>query len=129
MMKMMSKALAVAVVGGIAALNPVSPAAAHHSFAMFDQKTELQKSNVTVKEFRWTNPHSFVVIETKDAKGTTQYTLECSSPNMMSHAGWKASTIKTGDKVDVLFYPLRDGRPGGMLKSITLADGKTLKGW
>ena len=103
----------------------VSPAVAHHSFAMFDQTKTQQASGATVRQFHWTNPHSFVVV---DIKGTS-YTLECNSTNMMSRAGWKVNSIKPGDKVDVVFYPLRTGKPGGMLKTVALPSGTTLKAW
>jgi hypothetical protein len=105
------------------------PAAAHHSFAMFDQTKTLHADGAIVSQFRWTNPHSFVVVDVEDANGTTSYTLECNSINLMSRAGWKVNTLKPGDKVNVVYYPLRDGKPGGMLKTITLPDGRTLKAW
>lgn len=106
-----------------------TPAIAHHSFAMFDQTKISQKSNATVAEFRFTNPHSFVVLNVNEGGKTTRYVFECSSVNMMSRAGWKFNTLKAGDKVDVAFYPLRNGQPGGMLKTIKVADGRTLSGW
>lgn len=108
----------------LAAVGVVSPAVAHHSFAMFDQ-TKIQQASGSVSMFRWTNPHSFVVVEVKG----TKYVLECNSTNMMSRAGWKVNTIKAGDKVAISFYPLRNGQPGGMLKTVTLPNGKTLSAW
>ena len=56
--------------GLIGLIGLVSPAAAHHSFAMFDQ-TKLLNTKGTVSQFRWTNPHSFLVL---DVNGT-KYTL------------------------------------------------------
>ena len=106
-----------------------TPALAHHSFAMFDQTKISQKSRATVAEFRFTNPHSFVVVNVVQGGKSVRYVLECSSVNMMSRAGWKHNTLKAGDKVDVEFYPLRNGKPGGMLKTIKVADGRTLSGW
>lgn len=105
------------------------PALAHHSFAMFDQTRIAQKAKVTVAEFRFTNPHSFVVVNVQEGGQVTRYVFECSSVNMMSRAGWKFNTLKAGDKVDVAFYPLRNGKPGGMLKTIKVADGRTLSAW
>ncbi|BCI71797.1 hypothetical protein SUS17_2414 [Sphingomonas sp. S17] len=110
--------------GLIGLIGLVSPAAAHHSFAMFDQ-TKLLNTKGTVSQFRWTNPHSFLVL---DVNGT-KYTLECNSTNMMSRAGWKLSTVKAGDKVGITYYPLRTGQPGGMLKTVTLPGGQTLSAW
>lgn len=111
-------------------LTVVLPAAAHHSFAMFDKNKTLHFDGATVNKFHWMNPHSSVVIDVKDASGTvTTYTLECNSVNLMTRAGWKVNTLQAGDKVDVDYYPLRDGQPGGMLKTIKLPDGRTLKAW
>lgn len=107
-----------------------TPADAHHSFAMFDQTKLVAKTKTTVTEFRFTNPHSFIIVKGRDAKGAmVQYVLECNSVNMMSRVGWKASTLKAGDVVDISYYPLRNGKPGGMLKTIKVPDGRTLNAW
>lgn len=121
---------AIAFIGAcVLAAAVVSPALAHHSFAMFDQTQVSQKARVTVTQFRFTNPHSFVVVDVKEGNAVTRYALECSSVNMMSRVGWKFNTLKAGDTVDIAFYPLRNGKPGGMLKTIKLADGRSLSGW
>lgn len=112
----------VALAVGVASIG--TPAVAHHSFAMFDQ-TKIVQATGSVSQFRWTNPHSFVVVEVKG----TKYILECNSTNMMSRAGWKVNTIKAGDKVAIAYYPLRTGDAGGMLKTVTLPNGQTLKAW
>lgn len=116
-----------ALVGTVGAIP--APALAHHSFAMFDQTQILQKAKVTVAEFRFTNPHSFVVVNVDEGGQVTRYVFECSSVNMMSRAGWKFNTLRAGDNVDVTFYPLRNGKPGGMLKTIRVADGRSLNAW
>jgi len=103
----------------------VPPAAAHHSFAMFDQTKQVALKSVTVTRFEWTNPHSFVIVKDNG----TIYTLECSSPNLMTHQGWKYNSLKTGDQVNIVFYPLRNGKPGGMLKTVVLPNGTTLSAW
>lgn len=120
---------AALVAAAALAVCAVSPALAHHSFAMFDQAKISTKVRATVSEFRFTNPHSFVVVNVKEGNGVTRYALECSSVNMMSRAGWKHNTLKAGDTVDITFYPLRNGKPGGMLKTIKVADGRMLSGW
>jgi hypothetical protein len=101
------------------------PAMAHHSFAMFDQTKESQLKGVSVAQFQWSNPHVFVVVKS----GDTMYTLECNSPSNMTKAGWKFNTLKPGDKIDISFYPLRNGKAGGALKVATLAGGKKLDAW
>ncbi len=46
----------------LAALAIAVPALAHHSFAMFDMKTNVTKTG-TVTDFKWTNPHAWMHVE------------------------------------------------------------------
>lgn len=100
------------------------PASAHHSFAMFDQTKVTMLKNVTVVEFRWGNPHAFLVVSANGQR----YARECSSPSALTSSGWKFNTVKSGDKIDVVIYPLRNGKAGGALKSATLPNGQSLVG-
>src|SRR5438552_2108857 len=57
-----------------------SAAMAHHSAAMFDQENPIELVG-TVKEFKFTNPHTFVLLEVKDSDGSvTVWTLEGGTP-------------------------------------------------
>ena len=115
-----------ACLGLAAALIAGAPALAHHSFAMFDRQKEVTLKG-TVKEFQWTNPHSFIEIEVPDEKGvTTAYSVEMNSPNNLTRQGWKSTSLKAGDKVVLLMNPLRDGSKGGLFVSVMLPDGKVL---
>ena len=106
-----------------------TPALAHHSFAMFDKNRKMTLSG-TVSRFQWSNPHASVIVGVPDDKGgTLTYTLECSSPNLLGHQGWKFNTLKPGDPVSVEFYPLRDGDPGGALVSVKLPSGKVMRAY
>lgn len=102
-----------------------APAFAHHSFAMFDRQKEVTL-NGTVKEFQWTNPHSFIEIDVTEAGATTAYSIEMNSPNNLTRQGWKSTSLKPGDKVVLLMNPLRDGAKGGLFVSVMLPDGKVL---
>lgn len=103
-------------------------ASAHHSFAMFDQKKHLVISGV-ISNFSWRNPHVFISLDVTDDKGkVTRYKLECGSTSMMRRAGWKHNTVAAGDTVKVDFYPLRNGKPGGMISKIIKSDGTELTG-
>jgi hypothetical protein len=104
--------------GAVAAL----PVAAHHSFAMFDN-TRSVTLHGTVSEFKWQNPHAYLEI---DAENGRHYTLEMTSPNMMSRGGWTSRTIRTGDVVTAIMAPLRDGRQGGLCLEVTLPDGRVM---
>jgi hypothetical protein len=99
---------------------------AHHSFAMFDSSKETAVQG-TVKEFQWTNPHSFIELTTlNEAGGTDLWSIELNSPNNLKRQGWKSTSIIPGDKVTVKFNPLRDGRRGGLFINVTLPDGTVL---
>ena len=97
---------------------------AHHSAAGIDRTKTLVVAG-TVKEFRWTNPHSWIDLDVPDDKGVTQtWSVEMTSPAFLVRAGWKSSTIKTGDKVSITLRPFRNGDPGGLFVSVTLPDGR-----
>ncbi len=112
--------LAAILLGGLGVAN------AHHSFAMFDHVNRVTLTG-TVSEFQWTNPHVFIEIDVPDGKGAIRhYSIECASPNVLMRIGWKYSDVKQGDKVTLLVNPLKNGDPGGMLETATLADGRTM---
>ncbi|HEX3838838.1 MAG TPA: DUF6152 family protein [Steroidobacteraceae bacterium] len=103
-----------------------SVAAAHHSFAMFDQSKNLPLKG-TVHDFQWTNPHAFIDIDVPNATGSLDlWKVELNSPNNLKRQGWKSKQMKPGDKVVVVINPLRDGSKGGLFVAVTLPDGKIL---
>lgn len=110
------------------ALTLACPVRAHHSFAMFDKNRVVTVKGV-VSKVEWANPHVFIFVEASDGKGgKVKHAVECNSPNVLMRTGWKPGTVKAGDPISIDIYPLRDGRPGGLLDQVTLADGKKLKG-
>jgi hypothetical protein len=99
---------------------------AHHSFAVFDH-TQTVTINGTVTKYQWTNPHGFLEVDYPAADGTTKhYTIELTSINMLSRAGWTSRSITAGEKVKAIVAPLLSGEPGGLLLDVTLSNGKTL---
>jgi len=100
------------------------PAAAHHSFAIFDQ-TKVNYVAGTVKEFEWVNPHAWLHIQFTDPAGkTATWSFEAGSPLQLASLGWKADGFHVGDKVEVGFRPMKDGSRGGQLMSVKTGDGK-----
>jgi hypothetical protein len=107
-----------------AALALAGPALAHHSFAMFDHDHQVKLTG-TVAYFQWTNPHVYIELDAIQPGGKIKhYTIECANPGLLDRAGWKWNMIKKGDRVTTIIAPLRTGEPGGLLKQITLADGR-----
>ena len=105
-------AAAVVLSGSLLGAAPVT---AHHSFAMFDNTKDMTLVG-TVKEFQWTNPHSWIQLMVKDASGKdVEWSIEGGSPNGLTRAGWKRTSIKPGDKAVVIIHPLKDGSEGGSL--------------
>lgn len=103
-------------------------AAAHHSTAMYNYG--IKKEIVgTIRQFQWTNPHSFIQILVPNGRGgTEEWSIECGAIATMSMTGWTRDSIKRGDKVSISIAPLRDGSNGGTLRHLTLANGKVLHG-
>jgi hypothetical protein len=100
---------------------------AHHSFAVFDH-TQTRTIRGTVTKFQWTNPHGFIELDYVAADGAVkQYTIELTSINMLTRAGWNSRSVKAGEKVKAIVAPLLSGEPGGLLLEVTLPDGKTLE--
>lgn len=103
-----------------------SGAYAHHSYAMFDADKTLTIAGA-VKEFKWSNPHAWLEVNVpNDAGGVDVWGVEMNSPNNLVRQGWRASSLKPGDKVKVTMHPMRDGTKGGSFMSVELADGKVL---
>ena len=96
----------------------VTPAFAHHSYAMFD-RTKRVTVEGTVRDWQWTNPHIWLELTVLDGGATQYYSLEGSGPTSEARRGWNRNTVKVGDKVTVVLFPLRDGRRGGSLVSIS----------
>jgi hypothetical protein len=112
---------------GAASLAIAGAALAHHSFAMFDHEHQVKLTG-TVKHFQWTNPHVYIEMDgrnvTAENADVKHYTIECASPGILNRVGWKFNMVKEGDVVTVIIAPLRSGESGGLLKQITLSDGR-----
>jgi hypothetical protein len=66
-------------------------AAAHHSGAMFDDKKEVTLTGV-VKEFQYTNPHSWLLVDVPGADGkVTTWGFEAEGPTTLLRAGIRKS--------------------------------------
>ena len=103
-------------------------AMAHHSFSMFEygSSTELEG---TVQEFRYLNPHSFIILKVKGKEGRIEtWTLEGQPTVMLEREGWNAKTLKPGDQIKLTIAPLRSGATGGSWtpQELTFRNGKTV---
>ena len=106
------------LIGLVLAVAAVSPAVAHHSFAMYDGRKTLTLDG-TVKDFQWTNPHTWVQLLVKDPTTgrEVEWSIEGGATVNLTKDGWKHSSMKPGDKARIVIHPLRNGSNGGSLVS------------
>jgi len=110
----------------LALLFTAAPAMAHHSFDMFDMTKRVTITG-TIKDFQWTNPHTWTWIDVPNDKGGVDtWGIEGMSPNFLGRRGWTKHTLKPGDKVSITIYPLKGGKLGGTFLHVMLPDGKEM---
>ena len=112
--------IAAALVAAIAV-----PALAHHSGAMFDDKKEVTLTGV-VKEFQYTNPHSWLLIDVKGQDGkVTTWGFEAEGPSTLLRAGIRRSDFAPGTPITITGHPMKDGRPAAAwVKATRMTDKK-----
>jgi len=98
-----------------AAVLAATPAAAHHSAAMFDKGKTVTLVG-KVRQFQWTNPHSWIQIVV-DGEGGAEWSIELGAPVELFRLGWRPATLKPGDKITVTANPMRDGSHGALFVS------------
>jgi hypothetical protein len=124
-MKMLQK-LAPKLLMAAVVLTPLAiPAAAHHSYAMFDMDRTVAL-DATVVQFRWQNPHAFIRVTVPSGATVEEWSIEMTSPNNLVQEGWTRTSIRQGDRVRLYVHPLRSGARGAAYSGIRKADGTTL---
>lgn len=128
-MKQSMTTFALATAAGVLALLTFNaPAQAHHSGAMFDL-AHCKTLTGTVRKLEWQYPHNWIWIDVSDDQGgVSPWGFEFMSPTQAKGIDplWSKDVVKKGDKVTVKFGPLKDGRHGGALASMTMPDGHVL---
>jgi hypothetical protein len=112
--------ITVAALLGVAA----SVAAAHHSFAMFDQSKQVTVIG-KVTEVQWTNPHVWVFLDGAPAGGKKDHWgVEFTSKVHLTRRGFTPDMVKVGDSVEFTVNPYRDGKSGGRFVAVKRASGE-----
>ena len=111
--------LAAGLMGGL------GTAAAHHSASMFDPTKLIELSGV-VKEFQYTNPHSWLLVDVTNEDGSvTTWGFEAEGPSTLMRAGIRLSTLPPGTAITIRGNPMKDGRPAAAWVDATVA-GETI---
>ena len=102
----------------------IAPAVeAHHSGTMFDGEKEVTVEGV-VKEFQFTNPHSWLLVDVTDGDGTvTTWGFEAEGPTTLMRRKIRLSDFSPGTKVTISGHPMKDGRPAAAWTKAVRADG------
>ena len=105
-----------------------SLAAAHHSQAIYDNDQIVTIEGV-VTDYRWTNPHTYLYVETQSDSGdTVVQAIEGQVTAIMRRLGWDSDTFAPGDHVIVQAHPSRDPKRMMALLYSAEKDGVTYSG-
>ena len=115
------------VVAAMWAIPFAVPIVTHHSHGNYtDTFTDIEG---TVKEIHLINPHSWIYLEVKDAKGQPRtWALESTNRIALERMGITPDYIKPGDTIKARCHPLRDGSRGCLLGFVKAKDG-SVKDW
>ena len=104
-----------------------SPVLAHHGSGVSYILNKGLTMEGTVTEFRWQNPHVYIMYDVKDAQGNVvTWGAETHSPIVCEDEdGWTKSTLKPGDKITITVYPSKISTPRGLLAKIVF-NGKVI---
>jgi hypothetical protein len=116
----------VKVAAAAALLISAVPTAAHHSNSAY-QVDQIVTLEGTVKEWRWMNPHTWLLMTVEGADGkTVEWAVEGRPPGILGRAGWSSTILKPGERVTVHASPAKNGDPEGIIARVTKADGTVL---
>ena len=111
------------IVAALATALAAVPVQAHHSFAMFDKTREVELTNVTVVDWQWTSPHTWLFVT---APNRDRYSIEGGNPGLMRRLGFAKGSLRAGDRITVYMSPLRNGAKGGAINAVRFANGQML---
>ena len=101
------------------------PVQAHHSSAMFDFTRIVEVTGV-VKEFQYTNPHSWLLVDVTNDDGTvTTWGFEAEGPSTLMRGGIRKGDLPPGTKITIRGNPMKDGRSAAAWID-AVVDGKPL---
>jgi hypothetical protein len=112
------------LVMAVALTSAAGTALAHHSATMFEETRTVTVEGV-VREFQYTNPHSWLLVDVTNPDGSvTTWGFEAEGPSTLQRAGIRRSDFTPGTKVTMTGRPMKDGRPAAIWVLAVRADGK-----
>jgi hypothetical protein len=113
----------------IFALTLAASAAAHHNMSALFDFSQRFTSTGTLTKVDWRNPHIYLFVDVKNEKGQVEtWSFEGPSPGFfrqrdVGKENFEASMQKS---VKVEASRARDGSHSGLIREVTLADGKLI---
>ncbi|HEU4616449.1 MAG TPA: DUF6152 family protein [Gammaproteobacteria bacterium] len=106
-------------------------ASAHHSLSgVYDIRKGGEVTGV-VKKVEFANPHGAITIDVPSDNGMpTEWIMTTGGANALASLGFGKggpNTVVPGDTVTIKYYPARNGKSIGFIRSITLANQKTIE--
>lgn len=119
------RTVTIALAGVALAAAAGVPALAHHSATMFEETKTITVTGV-VKEFQYSNPHSWLIVEVTNEDGSvTTWGFEAEGPSTLQRAGIRRADFAPGTKLTITGRPMKDGRPAAIWVEATReSDGK-----
>jgi hypothetical protein len=100
------------------------PGRAHHSATMFEEQKTITVTGV-VKEFQYTNPHSWLLVDVTSADGSvTTWGFEAEGPSTLRRANIRPSDFTAGTKLTITGRPMKDGQPAAIWVNAVRDDGR-----
>jgi Family of unknown function (DUF6152) len=109
----------------VVALLTLSPLAveAHHAASMFEAEKETTVTGV-VKEFQYTNPHSWLLVDVMNKDGSvTTWGFEAEGPGVLMRNGIRKSDFAPGTKLTITGHPMKNGQPAASWIKAVRGDG------
>jgi hypothetical protein len=100
------------------------PAAAHHSFAIYDMQQNVEFHGV-VETVKFRNPHMALTLKVTDASGEERLVnfVEGAPANMLARLGLRPEMIAVGQEITAIGAPRHDDPDAWFLKVVVLKDG------
>ncbi len=98
---------------------------AHHSAAAYDNNATRTVSGV-VDRLQWRNPHVIIRLEVEEGGKTSYWALETAGIQKLIADGWNKDLLAPGTKITAEIRPTKRGDSAGILRWVTLADGRVL---
>ena len=86
------------------------PMQAHHSLSEYDVARTLTL-DVVVREFRFVNPHPYLIVESRVASLASTWRLELDNRFELVEIGMDSNTFTRGDRIVVSGSPGHDQKP------------------